>query len=120
MSMRVDKKAISITTVLILISTYVTLYTVKAHNIAASHIYKDSEGKMWWRTTPCGSLFPWPKEPGMLQALSKVDVIDLVIYTYLIKTWVLVGASILMWIGTGLFLFRVVRYINNSMNRGDG
>lgn len=108
--MRVDKKTISITIVLILISTYVTLYTVKAHNIAASHIYEDSEGRIWWRTTPSGSLSPWPKEPGMLQALSKIDVIDLFIYTYLIKPWVLVGVSILVWIGTCLSFLRVIRY----------
>jgi len=107
--MELDKKSVSTAVVLILVSTYLTLYTVKAHTIVARHIYEDAEGKTWWRTTPGGSLFPWPKEPGMLEALSKMNENDLFIYRYLIKSWVLVGASIAMWIGTGLYIFRLTR-----------
>jgi len=91
------KKSILIMLVLILVSAYLTLYTVTVHSLAASHIVEDSDGGVWWRTTPSGSLFLWPREPGMLQALSKMNEADLFIYQYLIKPWVLVGVLILMW-----------------------
>jgi len=103
------KKSVLILIVLCIISTYFTLYTVRAHTIVARYVYEDLEGKTWWRTTPSGSLFPWPKEPGMLQALSKMDEVDLFIYRSLIKPWVLVGLSISMWIVTGLFVSRMVK-----------
>jgi len=92
-----------------IISACLTLYTVKAHTIAMRHIIEDAEGKaVSWRTGPSGSLFPWPREPGMLQVLSKIDEVDLLIYRYLIKPWVLVGSSILIWIVTGLSAFKIV------------
>jgi len=97
--------------VLCIISIYLTLYTVMAHTIATRHIYEDAEGKTWWRTAPSGSLFPWPKEPGMLEALSKMDEVDMFIYRFLIKPWILVGLSILMWIVTGLSISRMVKFM---------
>jgi len=107
--MELHKKSGLILIVLGIISAYLTLYTTKAHTIAAQHIIEDAQGNaVSWRTTPSGSLFPWPKEPGMLQALSKIDEVDLFIYRYLIKPWVLVGLSILMWIVTGLSIFKIV------------
>jgi len=103
-------KSVLILIVLGVISAYLTLYTVKAHSIAMRHIIEDAEGNaVSWRTGPSGSLFPWPKEPGMLQVLSKIDEVDLFIYRYLIKPWMLVGLSILIWIVTGLSIFKKVK-----------
>lgn len=61
------------------------------------------------RTGPSGSLLPWPREPGMLEALSKINEVDLFIYRCLIKPWVLVGLSMLIWAGTGLSIFKVIK-----------
>jgi len=104
--MKFSKKLIFIVIVLTLVSTYLTLYTWKAHTVAAGHIYEDPEGKgVYWGATS-GSLFPWPKGSGMLPVLVELNEVDLFIYKYLIKPWVLVGLSILAWVGTGLFIFR--------------
>ena len=77
------------------------------HTIASRHIYEGPDGNaVAWRTGPSGSLFPWPRASGMLEILSRINEVDLFIYKYLIKPWVLVGLSILAWLGTGLFIFR--------------
>jgi len=108
--MGLHKKSVLILIVLCIVSAYLTLYTVEAHTVAARHIYENGwDGITSWRTSPSGSLFPWPKEPGMLEALSKIDEVDLFIYRYLIKPWVLVGLSILMWIVTGLSMSKRVK-----------
>ncbi|MEM2111242.1 MAG: hypothetical protein QXX08_05115 [Candidatus Bathyarchaeia archaeon] len=104
-----DRKFVLTSFALFLISTCFTLYTFKAH-IVAANIYEDPEGNaVSWRTGPSGTLFPWPTEPGMLQVLSEISGIDSFIYRYLIKTWILAVLSILMWVGTALFIFRIVR-----------
>jgi hypothetical protein len=90
------------------LSAYLTAYTFETHNIVARHIIRWN-GETWWRTSPSGSLFPWPKEPGMLEALSKVDDVDLFIYLYLIEPWVLVVLSILMWGLVGICVYRAMR-----------
>jgi len=108
--MEFPKKSALMLIVFGIISAYLTLYTVRVHTIAARHIIEDAEGKaVSWRTGPSGSLFPWPKEPGMLQVLSKINEIDMFVYRYLIKPWVLVGLSILMWVVTGLSMFKRVK-----------
>ena len=100
--MKLEKKAVSATIILGLLSTYLTLYTAEACIVAVRDIYEDPEGKTWWRTAPGGSLFPWPKRPGMLQALSGINEVDFFIYRYLIKPWILVGLSALLWVVTSL------------------
>jgi len=111
-ALELSKKLVSIAIVLTLISTYLTLYTVMAHTVAMRHIVEDEE-KVCWRTSAIGSLFPWPKEPGgnaiYLPVLIPINKVDLFIYRYLIKSWVLAGLSIIMWIVTGLSVLRVVK-----------
>lgn len=108
-NMRFSKKSVVATIFLTILSTYLTIYTWKAHTIATRHIYEDLDGEpVAWRTGPSGSLFPWPRESGMLQIFSEINEVDLFIYRYLIKTWGLVGLSILLWICTGLLIFKVI------------
>jgi hypothetical protein len=99
-----SRKAVIMTIILLGISIYLTVYTLKAHTLAASHIYETSED-VYWTSGPPGSLFPWPKEPGVLEYLSKVEGVDLIVYLYLIKTWLLVGLSGLSWLFTGLYVY---------------
>lgn len=107
--MKFSKKSIFVVIVLTFVSTYLTLYTWNAHTVAAGHIHEDPEGKgVDWGATS-GSLFPWPRGSGMLPVLVKLNEVDLFIYSYLIKTWGLVGISILMWIGTVLSIFRLIK-----------
>lgn len=107
-NVRISKKSVLVA-VLALISLYLTLYTWKAHSVAAQHICGDPGGTaVTWRTGPSGSLFPWPREPGMLEILSRINEVDLFIYRYLIKSRVLVGSSILLWICTGVFAFKAI------------
>lgn len=97
------KRPVAIGVVLIAVSTYLTLYTFEAHRVSMPYIYKDA-GNVLWRRGPPGSLFPCPGEPGMLEMISKLEGVDLFIYSYLIKTWVLVGLSVLLWAFTGLYV----------------
>ncbi len=113
--MKPHKKWALIVIVLCIASAYLTLYTVKAHTITARHIIDNEEGETWWRTTPSGSLFPWPREPGVFQALSGISEVDLFIYRYLIKPWVLVGLSILMWIVAGLSISKRVKFMKTRI-----
>jgi len=102
------KKSLFVVILLVVFSTYLSLYTVALHIVAARHIYEDPDSKVVsWRTGPSGSLFPWPKEPGMLEVLTKLNEVDLVIYRYLVKTLALVGFSILLWVAAGVSIFKV-------------
>ena len=101
-----NKKSVAIAIVLVLVSAYLTLYTFKAHTVSMQYIYEDA-GNTLWRRGPAGSLFPWPQEPGMLEIISKIDEVDLFIYSYLIKPGALVGLSILLWFGTGLYTLKI-------------
>jgi len=50
----------------------------------------------------------------MLEVLSGINDVDLFIYTYLIKTWILVGLSALAWALTALFVYKTTRQGNSS------
>ena len=102
--MALDKKSVSVLIILGLVSACLTLYTVRAHAVAR-YAYGDQLGG-GWLYTPSGSFLPWPKEPGMAAALSKMNEIDLFIYRFLIKSWVLVGVTVLLWTVTSLYLLR--------------
>jgi hypothetical protein len=107
--MRFGKKSVLVVIILMVFSTYLTLYTLKAHAVAG-RIYEGPNGEVVsWRSGPSGSLFPWPRESGMLGVLSKVSEVDLLVYRYLVKTWVLIGLSMLMWIATGLSIFKLAK-----------
>ena len=104
--MEFNRRAVIATIILVFISIYIAVYTFEAHTIASRYISSDSHGVVFWINGPSGSLFPWPREPGMLEVLSKISDVDLFIYTYLIKTWILVGLSALAWVITVLFVYR--------------
>jgi hypothetical protein len=108
--MRFSRKSILVLVVLLVSSMYITVYSLTAYYVAARHMYEDPDSRVIsWNTGPSGSLFPWPKESGMLEVLSKVSDVDLFIYKYLVKTWVLIGLSILMWVATGLSAFEIAQ-----------
>lgn len=92
---------------LCVISIIVTAYTIAAYSKATRYIY-DSEGEVNWRYTPPGSFFPWPREPGMLATLSEINEIDLFIYRYLIKTWLIVIVTLSLWIATCTYIIKRV------------
>ena len=109
-SVTFSKKLVLVVFALMIISVYLTGYTLMAHAVATRHMYEDPDGKVIaWRSGPSGSLFPWPTEPGMLEVLSKVNEVDLFIYRYFMKTWVLAGLSIFMWIATSFAIFRMAK-----------
>jgi len=93
---------------LCIISIIVTAYTIGAHYIATRYVH-DGGDEVAWRNSPPGSFFPWPKEPGMLQMLSEISEIDLFIYRYFIKTWLLVIVTLSLWIATCAYIIKRVR-----------
>jgi len=94
-------------------SSFLSLYTIRAHTIARHIGEGPDSNSIGWPSSPSGSLFPWPKEPGMCDMISTSNGVDWFIYRYLIKTWGLAGLSILAWVGTGLFVLK-------SMTRKQG
>ena len=108
-----SRRAVFATIVLASISIYLAIYTFEAHSIASRYISSDSHGAVFWVNGPSGSLFPWPREPGMLEVLSRISDVDSFTYTYLIKTWVLAGLSALAWVITVLFVYKTTRHDNS-------
>lgn len=116
--MKSSSKWILTAVVLGVISFYITLYTFEAHAIAGNYII-DWNGEKWWRSAPSGSLFPWPREPGMLMILSKVNELDFFIYVYLIKSYTLVVLTALMWILLGMCLLKVVNHLKRPISKSE-
>jgi hypothetical protein len=111
--MRFSRRTVLVTIILISISMYLSIYTFEAHSIASRYISSDSHGAVFWINGPSGSLFPWPKGPGMAEALSRINDVDLFIYTYLIKTWILAGLSALAWVITVLLVYKTAKHDNS-------
>jgi len=79
-------KTLIILSILLACTLYITLFTIKSYSII-QHIYEDPRsGEIYWRTSPPGTIFPWPSRPGRLEALSPMNHVDTLIYKYLIKT----------------------------------
>lgn len=105
-TVRFNRRTVIATIILVSISIYLSIYTFQAHAIASRYISSDSHGAVFWINGPSGSLFPWPRGPGMLEVLSRINDVDLFIYTYLIKTWMLAGLSALVWVITAVFVYK--------------
>jgi len=103
--MALSKKSVSMLIILGLVSACLTLYTVSVYSVARYAIDGD------WRYSPSGSFLPWPRGPGptRLPVLTKMNETDLFIYRYLIKSWVLVGVTIILWVVTSLYVLKVTR-----------
>lgn len=108
-TVRFSRRAVLVTIILASVSTYLSMYTFEAYSIASRYISSDSNGAVWVNG-PSGSLFPWPRAPGMLEVLSGINDVDLFIYTYLIKTWMLAGLSTLAWVITVLFVYKAAKH----------
>ena len=112
-TVRFSSRKVLVTIILASISIYLTIYTFEAHSIASRYISSDSHGAVFWINGPSGSLFPWPRGPGMAEVLSRINEVDLFIYTYLIKTWVMAGLSALAWVITVLFVYKAAKHDNS-------
>jgi len=108
-----SRRTVFVTIISVSISIYLAIYTFEAHSIASRHISSDSHGAVFWINGPSGSLFPWPREPGMAEVLSRINDVDLFLYTYLIKTWMLAGLSALAWVITVLFVYKATEHDNS-------
>ena len=87
---------------LFLITVVFTVYTISAHYVA-SHIH-EIDGTLMWSSIPGGSFFPWPSYPEVgLLALTPVNEVDSSYYQSFIKSWILVGITVLLWIVTIVF-----------------
>lgn len=112
-TVRLSSRAVLVTIILASVSIYLAIYTFEAYSIASSYISSDSHGAVFWISGPSGSLFPWPRGPGMAEVLSRINDVDLFIYTYLIKTWMLAGLSALAWVITVFFVYKAAKHDNS-------
>ena len=90
--------------VLFSITTVFTAYTVSAHHVA-SHIF-EFDGILMWSSRPSGTFFPWPSYPlGIIRVpmIIAVNEVDALYYQLFIKSWVLVGITVLLWTVTVAF-----------------
>ena len=88
---------------LVVLATYATLYTVAAYDLAR------------WGWTCRGTLgdatfLPFPTGPRgvLMEVLAKMSPVDEFIYIYLIKTGILIGVSILLWILAAAYFLKAV------------
>jgi len=105
--LRFGRKSTILLIVSFFVFVYLTLYTTAAHNVAR-YVY-ENDSAVVWRSAPSGSFSPWPSGPGMLLILSRMNETDVFIYTYLIKSWLLLGATILLWIGVAIYILKLIR-----------
>ncbi|MBS7653692.1 MAG: hypothetical protein QXR06_04910 [Candidatus Bathyarchaeia archaeon] len=103
-----DKKTLLILFTLTALSIVFTIYSLRAYAVASRVFEGDGSHRPVWRTSPPGSFLLWPKEPGLLEALSEMSDIDMAIYLYLVKSQVLIVLSVALWAVTCLYVFRKV------------
>jgi len=100
---------ILILTLLAVLSVYVTLYTISAHQIASRWAF-DQDGKGYWRYSGAMTLFPWPTGPKdvLLPVIVRMGIVDEFIYLYLIKTGVLILICLSLWMLTAIYFLKAV------------
>lgn len=90
------------------------VYWICAFIIATRYIGGDF-GELFWAYSGPGSLFPWPLPPGMLPALSPVNIVDQFIY-YLIVSWMFIPVAI----GLTALVGYIGRKIGEYLQRSEG
>lgn len=111
--MEIPKKLAILTTVLLILSIYITIYTFSAYSVASKCIVETDNGPAW-KESPPGTLFPWPKESGnkiILPVLVELNSTDKTIYLYFVKSGVLLGLNIALWGVSLVFVRHLVRSI---------
>jgi len=109
--MKFSKSIITLTTLtaLLICVIYTTAFTIKLYSII-HHIYEDTkESQVYWRTSPPGTIFPWPTEPGPLEALSNMSYIDTLAYKYLVKSQALILITAITYIATIYYIIMKLR-----------
>ena len=113
--LRFSRKSISLLVLLTALSTWFTLYTVAAYNVA--RYVTEMDGIIYWPDSRGGSFFPWPTRPSgssLPVLMPIIDEVDLAIYTHLIKSWILVGITALLLVGTFLYILRLAIRTSHS------
>ena len=104
---------------LLVVSMYLTAYTVSAHMVS-SHIVEDS-GKAYWSSSPEGSLFPWPRKSGGseigIPMLIELNETDSFVYNYLIRTYLLLVVCILLWLSAIIIFYRRANIAKSTLSR---
>lgn len=90
------------------LATYATAYTILAHSVTVQWAC----GAAWccMGSIDNATLFPWPRGPlGVCaEVITKMNPVDGFIYLYLIRTWMLIVTSILLWILVAIYFLRAV------------
>lgn len=108
MGVKLSRKSIAGLILLVFCSTFLTLYAQAAYHVSA--FVGAGDGWLVWTSTPGGSFFPWPEEPGPFLALSRTyGTIDYFIYVYLVRSWALAVAVALLWIVTFAYTSKLLR-----------
>ena len=114
-AIRLRPSRLLLITLLCIFSITITVYTITAYSVAR-YVY-ENEDKVIWRYSPPGSFFPWPKEVGMFPVLSKMSEIDLFIYQYFIKTWLLIVVTLSIWIAIGIYIAKYALTLRRTFQR---
>lgn len=106
----VEALRIILLAVLLIITIYLTLFTIKAYETHITHwVYEDPEtGELYWSYSPPGKLFPWPRPPGILTALSPMNTADQTVYKYLLKHHTVIPILVILYTTATYFAIRLV------------
>ena len=114
--MAIRKRAFIMLVMLVVISVYLTAYTVAVYALCSKYVVEQS-GKAYWSNGPAGSLFPWPVKNGGIgiPMLFELNSIDLLIYNYLIKTYLLIILCGVFWFFAVALLYKQVTLSFNEL-----
>jgi hypothetical protein len=111
-----EKRKAVVLFLLFAVSMYSTAYTIAAYLICLRNVVEYS-GKVYWNSSPKGSLFPWPrKDCGIcIPILIELDKMDLFIYNYLVRTYLLAIVCAALWLLTILVLYKQIKPTNSNI-----
>ncbi len=77
----------------LLLAIYLSIYVMMLPEVLP-YVYKESH---WRQTSPPGSFFPFPRKPGLADAIVPMSPLDWFIYTFFIRTYLIYLILLLSW-----------------------
>lgn len=82
-----------------------TGYTISAHWVAANHVMGTGSDLYYPNAGGPTLLFPFPKSEVHLPVVTELSSVEVFIYQYLIRTYLLAAINVALWLFAGIQVF---------------